>query len=687
MNSMRTGSHSRVFVFLVAVTCAAVVPFMVHAATLSIGPATGSFQVGSTFDVGVYLDTEGESVNTISLALSFPPDTLQLVTPSAGNSIIGIWSAQPQFNNLEGTAEFQGGVPGGISVSKGLISTLTFRVRSVGTALVKFLDSSRVLLNDGRGTDALKNTSNGFYQLMLPPPAGPIIISETHPVQSEWYGNPNVVLAWAGDVGAQGYSYVLNDDPIDIPDDISEGRRSTVTYRGTKDGIHYFHIKALRDGTWGGTTHFAIRVDTTAPADFPIAISPSARTVRQQPIIQFSSTDANSGVDHYELKIVPLSLETDALEGASRSGSEAIFIETQSPYLPPTLTIGTYDVIVRAYDKARNYREVTQRLAIVSQILEFVDGRGLAIRNQLVIPWNIVWGIGSALLLFLAFVAWRIERRHKRIVALRAQREFPETVKRQLDELQRYREKYGKTLLLLLSVTVGLSMLIGAPAANAEQISVSPPVITTISRNISNEEIFYVGGKTENPQTDVVVYLQDLRTGETSSVRVVSDNRSDWFYRHHTFLPSGTYLLWAQAKIGEEQSPPSPQVQFTVEKTALQIGATRVGAEVLYLIIVLVLGAVLVALIILIVVHGIRVKRNRVLFEKEIREAEESIRRGFAVLRRDVEAELAVVKKAHLSKELSSEEHAKEAQLLKDLDLIERYIGKEVWDVERTAID
>ena len=676
----------RVFVFLTAV-CTAFIPFVVGAATLSVGPATGSFQVGSTFDVGVFLDTEGESVNTISLALSFPPDTLQLVTPSAGNSIIGIWSAQPQFNNLEGTAEFQGGIPGGISVSKGLISTLTFRVRSVGTALVKFLDSSRVLLNDGRGTDALKNTSNGFYQLALPPPAGPIVVSETHPIQSEWYGNPNVVLAWAADAGAQGYSYVLNEDPVDIPDDISEGRRSTVTYRGTKDGIHYFHIKALRDGTWGGTTHFAIRIDTTAPADFPVAISPSARTVRLQPIIQFSSTDANSGVDHYELKIIPLSLETDALTDAARTGSEAIFIEAQSPYLPPTLAIGSYDVIVRAYDKARNYREVTQRLAIVSQMLEFIDGRGLSIRNQFVIPWNIVWGIGAALLLFLAFVAWRIERRHKLIITQRAQREFPETVKRQLDELRRYREKYGKALLLFVSMAIGLSMVSGVPAASAEQISVSPPVITTISRNISNEEIFYVGGKTENPQTDVVVYLQDLRTGETSSVRVVSDNRNDWFYRHHAFLPSGTYLLWAQAKIGEEQSPPSPQVQFSVEKTALQIGATRVSAEVVYLIIVLALGVALIGLIVLIVIHCVRVKRNRILFEKEIREAEESIRRGFAVLRRDVEAELAVVKKAHLSKELSSEEHTREAQLLKDLDLIERYIGKEVWDVERTEIN
>ncbi|MDZ4229681.1 MAG: hypothetical protein U1C53_00935, partial [Candidatus Veblenbacteria bacterium] len=66
-----------------------------------------------------------------------------------------------------------------------------------------------------------------------------------------------------------------------------------------------------------------------------------------------------------------------------------------------------------------------------------------------------------------------------------------------------------------------------------------------------------------------------------------------------------------------------------------------------------------------------------------IREAEESVRRGFAVLKRDIQAELNVVRKAKLSKQLSAEEHAREAELMKDLDWVEKYIGKEVWDVEQ----
>jgi hypothetical protein len=71
---------------------------------------------------------------------------------------------------------------------------------------------------------------------------------------------------------------------------------------------------------------------------------------------------------------------------------------------------------------------------------------------------------------------------------------------------------------------------------------------------------------------------------------------------------------------------------------------------------------------------------------KEIHEAEESIRRGFAVLRRDVQAELAVVGKIKLTKELSQEEKQRESELLRDLDWVERMIGKEVWDVEQREV-
>lgn len=289
-----------------------------EAAVLTLSPPSGSFSVGSTFDVSLYLNTEGESVNVIETSLSFPADKLQLVAPSTGKSIISVWTAPPTFNNQTGRINLQGGIPGGIKVSNGLFTALTFRVKGVGSAILKFLDDTKVLLNDGLGTDALKQTQGAIYKLTLPPPAGPIVVSETHPDQSRWYANPTAIFAWAPEENAEGYSYMLSDDPVALPDNTSEGARTEIAYKNLSDGVHYFHIKSLRENAWGGVTNYALNIDTSPPAKFPIKISPSARTTSKQPIANFETTDSLSGIDFYEYKIISLEPQTE-LDSAKSS--------------------------------------------------------------------------------------------------------------------------------------------------------------------------------------------------------------------------------------------------------------------------------------------------------------------------------------------------------------------------------
>ena len=185
-------------------------------------------------------------------------------------------------------------------------------------------------------------------------------------------------------------------------------------------------------------------------------------------------------------------------------------------------------------------------------------------------------------------------------------------------------------------------------------------------------------------QSQVILYIQNLQTGETFNWNVVSNKNGDWFYRHDTFLSSGNYLLWAQQKVGDALSPPSPQIQMAVRQTAIQFGASRLSYETLYLISILVLTVVLIGLLAYIIFHFYSGRKKHKQFWKEVKEAEESVGRGFAVLKRDIQAELAVIKKARLSKALSEEEKSKEELLLKDLQEVESYIGKEIWDIEKT---
>ncbi len=654
-------------------------------ASLSVSPTSGTFAVGSTFTISLFLNTNGEEVNAIEADLEFPPNKLQVVSPSTGKSLIGIWVTQPTYNNRTGSIKFQGAIPSpGINTSQGLISQITFRATGVGTAVLKFKDGSRVLLNDGKGTNILGQTTNGVYSLILPPPAGPTVVSQTHPDQEKWYPSRSVSLEWDAEEGIQGYSYSLSDEPVDSPENISEGTRSNVGYKNISDGIHYFHIKKLRNGVWGGTTHFGVKIDSTPPAEFPIEISPAAVTTTMKPAINFKTTDNLSGIDHYELKIVEL--KPGKIASAKEiPDDQNFFIEVEPPYIAE-LGYGAYDTIARAYDAAGNYTQSTKRLEIRTGVLNIVQGKGMRIRSNFIIPWLWIWTILVLALFLTGGFALTHSRAHRQAKLRLEANNLPETIKKQLEELKAFKEKYRGTAMMLFLGAAALISLFRTPAptfAETKSAELSPPIIDVYSRNISNEEIFYVGGKTEAVQSEVLVYLQNLSSGETFTQSSASDKKGDWFYSHPTFLSTGKYLIWAQAKLGDLASPPSPQVEITVSPTALQIGASRLSYETIYLAALIVLSLAIAGMTLFGLYHRRHGKKKRAKLMEDIRRAEESIKRGFAVLHRDIQNELALVQRAKLSKDLSHEEKLLEEKILRDLQTVKNYIGKEIWELEK----
>ena len=647
-------------------------PGICFASTLSLSPNTGTFTVGDVFDAALILDTQGKSVNAVDISLFFPPDKFQLVSPATGKSIIGIWTSSPQFDNSKGIVKLQGGIPGGINSNSALITSLSFRVKSVGDAVVKFSDGSEVFLNDGLATDDLGQTYSGVYHLTLPPPAGPIVSSSTHSDQSIFYSNRSASLKWKDqNYDSDGYSYILSGESDTIPDNTSEGRKNLVSYGNLSDGIHYFHIKSLRERIWGGITHFAIKIDTTPPAEFPVDIIPSSWTSVKTPTIQFSTTDSFSGIDHYELKIVSLSAK---LLPASIN-QEQFFIETINPYISPPLGLGSYDVIVRAYDKAGNFQEIIKRMKIISNIFEFINEQGLQVGGFTII-WSWLYIICGFIILVLGFLALKIRRWRFLAHIAHSNRELPLHIKKQLEELKKYRQKYKSNVFLLIIIATSL---LSFNQAKAEEIQLSPPIVTTISQNISNKETFYAGGTTDFSDTAVIIYLQNLATGATQSEISKSNQKGEWFYHSPVYLTAGDYMLWVQGKIGDQTSPPGPQNKISVKRAAIQFGFSRLSYETIYLFWALILLMIILFLTAFIIFHFYHGRKQHGILQKEVREAEESLRRGFAVLKRDIEAELNAIRKSK-SNNLVKE---KETHLLEDLDAIQRRIGKEIWDVEK----
>ena len=417
------------FSLLIFTFCISIQKVRAEGASLYFSPASGAFLIGSTFDVSVFVNTNGNNINAVKVNIKFDPKKIQVANPTAGKSFIEAWVSQPTYSNIKGTMSFTGGVPSpGINASAGLVSTVTFRAISPGQTSIFFSDSS-AHLDDGKGTDILTSTGRGVYTLLIPPPEGPKVFSFTHPDQNKWYNNNNPTFSWEKEEGVTDFSYSLDHSSYGVPDNISEGDSISVSYTDLEDGIWYFNVKAKKAESWGGTSHYLVQIDTTSPADFPLVFEPplmSPRLISKNPIITFITTDALSGISHYELKTVDFTKVDEKAE-------VGFFIEIASPYKLPLPNFGEYEVIVRVYDRAGNWRDVSEKIeAIAPEKAFFVTESGVNVFGIFLSWWRAMFILTLLISVILALV-FRWRKSHQRF----------EQRRRALREIKEKAEKNG----------------------------------------------------------------------------------------------------------------------------------------------------------------------------------------------------------------------------------------------------
>lgn len=326
-------------------------------------PISGSYEVGALVDVSFVLDTGGQAVNAVQADVTFPADKLQVVNPAASTSFISIWVTAPTYSNTDGTIHFQGGLPSpGITTSAGVISTVTFRVKAAGEAVIRYAPTSQVLKNDGQGTNILAASASADLTLKTPPPAGPVVSSPTHPDSTTWYNNPIVQFTWVPIDNAVGYGTSFDQSAVATPPDTVSTTKTAASVTATGDGVWYFHIRAKTD-IWGGITNSPVQIDTTPPASFTPKLDQTTVTVNDIATLRFLTTDAASGIDHYEVKQIAVN--------APSSQGNTLFVETSSPYTVAKLPAGKYQFIVRAFDRAGNVTDASATLTVVASGLPF----------------------------------------------------------------------------------------------------------------------------------------------------------------------------------------------------------------------------------------------------------------------------------------------------------------------------
>ncbi len=124
-----------------------------RAAEFFFGTHAKELGVGATFEVGVFLNTNSESVNAIEGRILFPEDVLELREIRRGNSVVNFWVEEPLYEKGKGIY-YAGIIPGGYEGSYGKLFSLIFSTKKEGSVTIQTV-SEKILLNDGLGSEAV----------------------------------------------------------------------------------------------------------------------------------------------------------------------------------------------------------------------------------------------------------------------------------------------------------------------------------------------------------------------------------------------------------------------------------------------------------------------------------------------------------------------------------------------------
>lgn len=360
-------------------------PGQAAGASLYFSPSAGSYEVGQSFSLSLYVSSQVQAMNAASGVISYPQDLLEVSSISRDGSIISLWVQEPVFSNTTGSLNFEGIVLNpGFTGSVGKLIKINFRVLGAGQATVS-LTSGMVLANDGRGTNILSTLGQASLsinqaQVSSPPspppdktpfepapqppaptptlikpktitsspatgtPRAPEVYSTTHPQSDKWYSANTATFDWQLPAGVTGVNILADQNPTSNPGVESDGLFDSYTYPNVADGSWYFHIRFRNASGWGDITHFGFQIDTLPPEPFEIIIIDGQESFNPRPTILFNTVDELSGVAYYKIKIGDHEfneLPEDEIK--------------QNPYTLPPQSPGRHIMLVQAFDRAGNY--------------------------------------------------------------------------------------------------------------------------------------------------------------------------------------------------------------------------------------------------------------------------------------------------------------------------------------------
>ncbi|MFO0743524.1 MAG: cohesin domain-containing protein [Candidatus Paceibacterota bacterium] len=329
-----------------------------EAAILKINSNVSTLSVGDTATISVFLNSEGFAVNNVEAVLQYPTDMLDVLSVSKSSSIFSLWVEDPAFSNNSGTITFNGGLPTpGYSGSQGLVVTFVVKAKKAGSANISF-SSAAARANDGLGTDVLNSKTGKTLTIneSLKPvveetkPTTPTttqtstsiqITSTSHPDQDSWYKDNTPTFKWNIPSGANAVQTTIDNNTSGVPHVTYSPAIDSKTVDKVKDGVWYFKVRARKDGVWGSTSKYIVRVDTVAPQLKSTSFDYDDKSKILS--INVDAQDSTSGIDHYDVIINNVLI---------KSISAKDFVNGK--YSLPFSNSGSNKVKLVVYDKAGN---------------------------------------------------------------------------------------------------------------------------------------------------------------------------------------------------------------------------------------------------------------------------------------------------------------------------------------------
>jgi hypothetical protein len=313
---------------------------------LSLRPETGVFDTNVGQKFSVVLDSGGEAINTVSIKLRYDPALVSIEAVDTAHSLCEYFLTDDY--DKKGFIDLECIIPNpGFRGREATVADIYVKARHSGQASFTFTNDSQILANDGLGTDVLRQAIGGTFIFKdrdsTIASSTLSVFCGTHPNPERWYPSRVASLSWTPRIP------VL----IEIKKSGSSQTRQTFSLPPARitlpdDGEYVFTALPI-DARVSKKSTVQVRVDSTPPEI--VSLEASDTLVKVGSIVRFvaSAEDSGSGLQRTSY----MKINND------------LFFPIGKEVHIPFPNVGTYEVTLRAYDNAGNFKDSSISIEVV----------------------------------------------------------------------------------------------------------------------------------------------------------------------------------------------------------------------------------------------------------------------------------------------------------------------------------